>query len=43
MKDGHKTADIVSFSFTGVVSREIVCVDLTYASLDDIPIIATDI
>ena len=43
MKDGHKAADIVSFSFAGVVSQESVCVALTYASLNNIPIIVADI
>ena len=43
MKDGHKTADIVSSSFAGVVSQESVQIALTYAALNDIPVVAADI
>ena len=43
VKDGHKTADIVSSSFAGVVSRESVRIALTYAALNDIPVVAADI
>ena len=43
VKDGHKTADIVSSSFAGVVSRKSVQIALTYAALNDIPVVATDI
>ena len=43
VKDGHKTADIVLSSFAGVVSRESVPIALTYAALNDIPVVAADI
>ena len=43
VKDGHKTEDIVSSSFAGVVSRESVRIALTYAALNDIPVVAADI
>ena len=43
VKDGHKTADIVSSSFAGVVSRESVRIALTYAALNDIAVVAADI
>ena len=43
VKDGHKTADIVSSSFAGVVSRKSVQIALTYAALNDIPVVAADI
>ena len=43
VKDGHKTANIVSSSFAGVVSCESVPTALTYAALNDIPVIAADI
>ena len=43
VKDGHKTADIVLSSFAGIVSRESVQIALTYAALNDIPVVAADI
>ena len=43
VKDGHKTVDIVSSNFAGGVSQESVRIALTYAALNDIPVVATDI
>ncbi|EJK65892.1 hypothetical protein THAOC_13210, partial [Thalassiosira oceanica] len=43
VKDGHRTPDLETSSYAGVVSRESVRVLLTYAALHDIPVCAADI
>ena len=43
VKDGHRTPDLETSLYAGVVSRESVRVLLTYAALHDIPICAADI
>ena len=41
--DGHRTADPECSTYAGVVSRESVRIALTYAALNDIPVVAADI
>jgi hypothetical protein len=41
--DGHKTGSPVGSTYAGVVSRESVCIALTYADLNDINVCAADI
>ena len=43
VKDGHKTPDLDSNKYAGVVSRESVRIALTYAALYDIQVLAADI
>jgi len=43
VKDGHRTPDLETSSYAGVVSRESVRVLLTYAALHDIQVCAADI
>ena len=41
--DGHKTPDPIGSTYAGVVSRESVCIALTYAALNDLDVFAADI
>ena len=41
--DGHKTLDPIGSTYAGVVSRESVCIALTYAALNDLDVFAADI
>ena len=41
--DGHKTLDSIGSTYAGVVSRESVCIALTYAALNDLNVFAADI
>ena len=41
--DGHRSADPVGYTYAGVVSRDIVCIALTYAALNDIDVLVADI
>ena len=43
VKDGHKTPDLTTSSFAGVVSRESIRISLTYAGLLGLPVIGGDI
>jgi hypothetical protein len=43
VKDGHKTPDSPTPSFAGVVSRESICICLTYAALLGLPVWGADI
>ena len=43
VKDGHRTPNLDTSSYAGVVSRESVRILLTYAALHDIPVCAADI
>ncbi len=43
VKDGHKTPNSTTSSFAGVVSRDSICISLTYAALLGLPIIGADI
>ena len=43
VKDGHKTPNPIWSTYAGVVSRESVRIALTYAALNDIPVMAADI
>ena len=43
VKDGHRTADLTTSAYTGVVSREIVRVALIYAALMNLEVMAEDI
>ena len=43
VKDGHKTPDPEWSTYAGVVSRETVRIALTYAALNEIPIMVADI
>ena len=41
--DGHKTPDPIGSNYTGVVSRESVCIALTYEALNDLDVFAANI
>ena len=41
--DGHKTLDPIGSTYAGMVSRESLCIALTYAALNDLDIIAVNI
>eukprot|EP00957_Ditylum_brightwellii_P000822 65426-Ditylum_brightwellii.AAC.1 len=41
--DGHKTPDSVGSMYVGVISRESVRIAFTYAALNDLDILTTDI
>ena len=41
--NGRKTLDPIGSTYAGVVSRESVCIALTYAALNDLDVYATDI
>ena len=41
--DGHKTPDPIGSTYAGVVSRESVCIALTYAALNDLDVFAANI
>ena len=41
--DGHKTLDPIGSTYAGVVSRESVCIALTYAALNDLDVFAANI
>ena len=41
--DGHRSADPIGSTYAGVVSRDSVRIALTYASLNDIDVLAADI
>ena len=41
--DGHKTPDPIGSTYAGVVSRESVCIALTYSALNDLDVFAADI
>ena len=41
--NGYKTLDPIGLTYTGVVSRESVCIALTYATLNDLDVFAADI
>ena len=41
--DGHQSADPIGSIYAGVVSRDSVCIALTYAVLNDIDVLAVDI
>ena len=41
--DGHKTLDPIGSTYAGVVSRESVCITLTYAELNDLDVFTADI
>ena len=41
--DGHKTPDPIGSTYAGVVSRESVCIALTYAALNDLNVFAANI
>ena len=41
--DGHKTPDPIGSTHAGVVSRESVCIALTYAALNDLNVFAANI
>ena len=43
VKDGHKTPDLITSSFAGVVSWESIRIGLTYASFLGLPVIGGDI
>jgi hypothetical protein len=43
VKDGHKTLDSTTSSYAGVVSRESIQIELTYAALHRLPVIGGDI
>ena len=43
VKDGHRTPDPDQSTFLGVVSCDSVCIALTYAALNEIPVNAADI
>ena len=43
VKDGHKTPDLDSDKYAGVVSRESVRIALTYAALYGIQVLAANI
>ena len=43
VKDGHKSPDSTTSSFAGVVSRESIRIELTYAALLGLPAIGGDI
>ena len=43
VKDGHKTPDLTTSSFAGVVSWESINTGLTYAGLLELPVIGGDI
>lgn len=43
VKDGHKTPDPSHSTYASVVSRESVCIALTYAALNDLEVMAADI
>ena len=43
VKDGHKTPDPSMSNYAGVVSRDSVCIALTYADLNDVDFTAADI
>ena len=43
VKDGHKTPDSTTLSFSGVVSWESISIGLTYAGLLGLPVIGGDI
>ena len=40
---GHKTPDPIGSTYAGVVSRESVCIALTYAALNDLDVFAANI
>ena len=41
--DGHKTPDPIGSIYAGVVSRESVCIALTYAALNELDVFTADI
>ena len=41
--DGHKTPDPIISTYAGVVSRDSVCIALTYAALNRVDVCAADI
>eukprot|EP00957_Ditylum_brightwellii_P135793 10357071-Ditylum_brightwellii.AAC.1 len=41
--DGHKTANPIGSTYTGIVSRESVRIAFTYAALNDLSVCAADI
>ena len=41
--DGHKTLDPIGSTYAGVVSRESVCISLTYAALNNFDVFAANI
>ena len=41
--DGHKTPDPIGSTYAGVVSRESVCIALTYAALNELDVFAANI
>ena len=41
--DGHRSADPIGSTYAGVVSRDSVHISLTYASLNEIDVLAADI
>eukprot|EP00984_Skeletonema_dohrnii_P005553 scaffold1958_cov91-Skeletonema_dohrnii-CCMP3373.AAC.1 len=43
VKDGHKTPDILTSSYAGVVSKESIRIALTYAAQHNIPVVAADV
>ena len=43
MKDGHNTPDTSTSNYAGVVSRDSVLINLTYAALNDVDVTADDI
>ncbi len=43
MKDGHRSPELDSCTFAGVVSRESIRIALTYAALNGLPVYGTDI
>ena len=42
VKDGHRTPTPIESNYAGVVSRESVRIALTYAALNGIPVMTTD-
>jgi hypothetical protein len=43
VKDGHKTPDLLTSSFAGVVSRDSICIALMHAALLGLPVFGADI
>jgi hypothetical protein len=43
VKDGHKTPDLATSSFAGVVSRDSICIALTHAALLGLLVLGADI
>ena len=41
--NGHKTLDPIGSTYAGVVSRESVCIALTYAALNELDVFAANI